>query len=246
VTSLPSSVTSLESSTTLKFTTTAKAKSTKMPVSFKYPPPPTSPYLTQNLLAEELTQLQAKGFIDSADIPDLGPIPTSSPSEKGEKDETSSSDRSDSESGSEEESDDDEEEAVVEDSEDEEYEEKAVKVETSSRPGLRTRPRRSATKSSAGAEDKKDAGGKAESRKPAAVVRKRKRGRPPKIDTPEEARIRTILRAVRKVKDTDGRQLFLEFDKLPDPELYPDYHKEIKRPIALDHITVLYYSVGLT
>lgn len=36
----------------------------------------------------------------------------------------------------------------------------------------------------------------------------------------------------------DGRQLFLEFEKLPDPEQYPDYYKEIKKPIALDHITV--------
>ena len=70
------------------------------------------------------------------------------------------------------------------------------------------------------------------------VPRKRKRGRPPKIDTPEEARIRSILRTVRKVKDSDGRQLFLEFEKLPDQELYPDYYNEIKKPIALDFISV--------
>lgn len=45
------------------------------------------------------------------------------------------------------------------------------------------------------------------------------------------------MRAIRKVKDSDGRQLFLEFEKLPDPEQYPDYYKEIKKPIALDNIT---------
>jgi chromatin structure-remodeling complex subunit RSC1/2 len=70
------------------------------------------------------------------------------------------------------------------------------------------------------------------------VPKRRKRGRPPKIDTPEEARIRSILRAIRKVKDEDGRQLFTEFEKLPDQEQYPDYYNEIKKPIALDQITV--------
>jgi chromatin structure-remodeling complex subunit RSC1/2 len=178
----------------------------------------------------------------------LGPIPTSSPSEKPNKDDSSSSGVSDSDSNHSSEEDDDDgadaedDDAVVEEDDgDEEYEEKGIKLESAPRPGLRVRPQRSITKFSPGAEDKKVGTGKTESApKPeTAVVRKRKRGRPPKIDTPEEARIRTALRAVRKVKDRDGRQLFLEFEKLPDPELYPDYHNEIKRPIALDHITVL-------
>jgi hypothetical protein len=72
-----------------------------------------------------------------------------------------------------------------------------------------------------------------------AATEGRRRGRPPRIDTPEEARIRAILHAIKNVKDKNGRLLFLGFEKLPDEEQYPDYYKEIKRPIALNDITVL-------
>lgn len=69
------------------------------------------------------------------------------------------------------------------------------------------------------------------------VPKKRKRGRPPNIDTPEEASIRAILESMREVKDSDGRQLFLEFETLPDQDQHPDYYKEIKQ--AMDGITVM-------
>ena len=72
-----------------------------------------------------------------------------------------------------------------------------------------------------------------------AATEKRKLRRPPRINTPEEARIRSILHAIKHVKDDSGRLLFLGFEKLPDEEQYPDYYKEIKRPIALSDITVL-------
>jgi chromatin structure-remodeling complex subunit RSC1/2 len=195
-------------------------------------------------LKDELQQLQERGFIESADLPELGPLPASSPASIRSKEEEPSSDESDSDLNSDADEDDDDDAGAVDDEEEDEYAEKGVKSDGTAGTGLRPRTRRAATKSgSPTAEDKQDTTAKSSENTPKpeteVAPKKRKRGRPPKIDTPEEARIRSILRAIRKVKDSDGRQLFLEFEKLPDPELYPDYYKEIKRPIALDHITVL-------
>ena len=200
-------------------------------------------------MGEELQQLQSRGFIENANIPDLGPIPASSPvsaqSASGEV--SSEEEESDSNSEEEEEEEEEAEDAAAEDDdEEEEYEEKGTKgipIRPATRPLTRRLTSKTAPSTTSSdqedttkpTEEKKDKT-KSETKPPA---RKRKRGRPPKIDTPEEARIRSVLRAIRKVKDSDGRQLFLEFEKLPDPEQYPDYYKEIKKPIALDHITVV-------
>lgn len=193
-------------------------------------------------MKDELQQLHERGFIESAEVPELGPLPASSPVSVHSKEEEPSSDESDSDSNSDE--DDDDDAGAVDDDEEDEYAEKGAKKDGTPRTSLRPRTRRAATKSSSpSAEDKKDPSTKSSENTPKPETeiapKKRKRGRPPKIDTPEEARIRSILRAIRKVKDSDGRHLFLEFEKLPDQDLYPDYYKEIKRPIALDHITVL-------
>ena len=63
----------------------------------------------------------------------------------------------------------------------------------------------------------------------------RKRGRPPKVDTPDEARVKTVLRAARKLRE-GGRILFTHFDRLPDGAQYPDYYQIITNPIAVDTI----------
>jgi chromatin structure-remodeling complex subunit RSC1/2 len=190
-------------------------------------------------LVDELKQLHARGFIDSPTLPDLGPIPASSPHSVRTGTTGASSDESDSDSDS-----DDDDDGAAADEEEDEYAEKGAK-DSSTRISKRT-SRRATTKGSGSPSpsDKKDESAVASEDTPkpdteVAAPKKRKRGRPPKIDTPEEARIRSVLRAIRKVKDKDGRQLFLEFEKLPDQEQYPDYYKEIKRPIALDNITVL-------
>jgi chromatin structure-remodeling complex subunit RSC1/2 len=183
-----------------------------------------------------LKQLQARGLIDTATVPDLGPLPQSSPT-SGHSD-SGSSDGSESESSS-------GEDDGGRDDDDDEYNEDDPKPKSDPRPNrVRTR-RGTGPKASLGSpspDGKKETSvGPSEGTPKPEVTKKRKRGRPPKIDTPEEARIRSILRAVRKVRDKDGRQLFLEFERLPDPDQYPDYFKEIKRPIALDHITVLLF-----
>jgi chromatin structure-remodeling complex subunit RSC1/2 len=181
-----------------------------------------------------------RGYVENANIPDLGPLPQSSPVSARSDSPEGSSDESDSDSNSDSDDEVEDDAAVAEDDEDE-YDEKEIKPDSVTRT-VRPRTRRTATAGSTSAEDKKETSARPseDTPKPEAepAPRKRKRGRPPKIDTPEEARIRAILRAIRKVKDSDGRQLFLEFEKLPDEVLYPDYYKEIKRPIALDHITV--------
>lgn len=64
----------------------------------------------------------------------------------------------------------------------------------------------------------------------------RKRGRPPTVDKPHEHRIKAILRAIRRERDPNGRALHLEFEKLPDPKLLPDYYQEIANPLALDSV----------
>lgn len=64
----------------------------------------------------------------------------------------------------------------------------------------------------------------------------RRRGRPPKVDTPMEARIKAILKGLRKPKDDAGNLKVLPFEKLPAPNEAPGYAEQIKNPIALDNI----------
>lgn len=60
----------------------------------------------------------------------------------------------------------------------------------------------------------------------------KKRGRPPRVETPDEGRMKNVLRAIRKVQ-RDGQTLFEPFEKLPDAKEYPDYYKYIKNPMSL-------------
>ena len=64
---------------------------------------------------------------------------------------------------------------------------------------------------------------------------RKKRGRPPRVDTPMEARIKAVLKGIRKFKDDDGLKV-RHFEKLPDKTMYPDYYVEIKEPMAIDLI----------
>jgi chromatin structure-remodeling complex subunit RSC1/2 len=62
------------------------------------------------------------------------------------------------------------------------------------------------------------------------------RGRPPKVLTPMEARINTLLKGLRKFKHQTGELKILPFEKLPDKSQMPEYYQEIKDPIAMDLI----------
>ena len=67
---------------------------------------------------------------------------------------------------------------------------------------------------------------------------KKKRGRPPKVDTPMEARIKNVLKAIRKPKNDQGQIMIHHFEKLPDKATMPEYFAEIKEPIAIELIKV--------
>lgn len=62
------------------------------------------------------------------------------------------------------------------------------------------------------------------------------RGRPPKVHTPMEARINTLLKGMRKFKNPGGDLKILPFERLPDKSVMPEYYQEIKNPIAMDLI----------
>ncbi|KAI1412676.1 hypothetical protein F5Y13DRAFT_41368 [Hypoxylon sp. FL1857] len=64
----------------------------------------------------------------------------------------------------------------------------------------------------------------------------KKRGRPPKVFTPLEARIHALLKGLRKFKHPNGDLLIVPFERLPDKQTTPDYFAAIKNPIALDLI----------
>ncbi|KAI9738207.1 MAG: hypothetical protein M1834_008705 [Cirrosporium novae-zelandiae] len=64
-----------------------------------------------------------------------------------------------------------------------------------------------------------------------------KRGRPPRIDTPLEARIKNIYKGLRKVKTGKGGELKVRhFEKVPEKATNQEYYTVIKNPIALDII----------
>lgn len=64
----------------------------------------------------------------------------------------------------------------------------------------------------------------------------KKRGRPPKVFTPTEARINAVLKGLRKPRSDDGGLRVVPFERLPDKQLNKEYYQEIQNPIALDQI----------
>lgn len=70
-----------------------------------------------------------------------------------------------------------------------------------------------------------------------AELRKR-RGRPPRVDTPMESRIKNVLKSIRKFKNDLGHIMIHQFEKLPDKATMPEYYIEIKEPIAIEQIKV--------
>ena len=120
----------------------------------------------------------------------------------------------------------DEEAEEDEDDEDEEEEEDESDEERPRRGRKKGRPSLAALKRESKAEDiNKD---DPESQK--------KRGRPPKVHTPMEARINTLLKGLRKFKNPGGDLKILHFEKMPDKTTMPEYYHEIKNPIAMDII----------
>ncbi|ODH46796.1 hypothetical protein GX48_07128 [Paracoccidioides brasiliensis] len=114
--------------------------------------------------------------------------------------------------------------------EEEEDDEEEDEPDDSDDEGTRRRRRRPARGSS-----KREAGAKDDGKATDPELRK-KRGRPPRVDTPMEARIKAVLKGIRKFKDSSGQLKVRHFERLPDKAAYPDYFSEIKDPMAIDLI----------
>ena len=162
-------------------------------------------------MEKEFQQLADEKIIPAGDafLPDLGEIPPVSPRPAEEDDEE------------EEEDDDDDEE---EEGEGDESEEEGGK-----------RKRRRGPRSLA-AITKREGGSKDDAQKAADTDPRKKRGRPPRVDTPMEARIKAILKGIRKYKNDMGQIMVHQFEKLPDKTAMPEYYHEIKEPIAIEII----------
>lgn len=164
----------------------------------------------RELFVAELKKLVDENTItaDDAELPDLGEIP--------EVEDSPPPDPEDEEAEPEEEEDEDE-----EDEEDDETDD--------DRP-RRNRKRNRRSSATAKRDGKADDGGKDD------PDSQKKRGRPPKVHTPMEARINTLLKGLRKFKNPGGDLKILPFEKLPDKSQMPEYYQEIKNPIAMDLI----------
>ena len=169
----------------------------------------------REVFREKLQEMASKGQISAEDaiLPDLGELPPAedSPgpgSHAGELEQD------------EDEDDDDEDD---EDDEDDDEDD-----EDSSDEGGRRQQRRGRGRMSTSGRRDRDGDKEEDAHK--------KRGRPPSVLTPMEARISSILRGLRKPKDEEGNLLILPFEKLPDKTLVTDYYQTITNPIALDNI----------
>ena len=173
----------------------------------------------KELFQQEFQGLVEKGIITSetAQYPDLGELPPVEdlpPLPQGEEEEEEEEEEDEEE---EEEEEDEEEGEGGDDSEDEGGRRRRGRGGRPGRPSL-----------------KRQTTGNADQNKSEDV--KRKRGRPPKVDTPMEARIKNVLKTIRRFKNTTGQIMSLSFEKLPDKSELPDYYLEIKEPIAIEQI----------
>lgn len=65
---------------------------------------------------------------------------------------------------------------------------------------------------------------------------RKRRGRPPRVDTPMEARIKAVLKGIRKLRSDAGHLKVVNFERPPDKAENPDYYAEIKNPISIEAI----------
>jgi len=164
----------------------------------------------KDLLEKELRKLVDQNIItdEVAKLPFLGEIPPQDeiPAEEAEAEE--------------------EEEEDDEDDEDEEQE------DSDEEGGTRKRKK---GRRSIAAIAKREGAGKDEKKTDDPELRK-KRGRPPRVDTPMEARIKAIMKGIRKPRNAQNQLMVSHFERLPDKAVMPEYYNEIKQPMAMDII----------
>ena len=166
----------------------------------------------KSIFEKELKALADEGIIshETAALPDLGELPpVETPAQV------------------EEEEDDDDEDDEDDDDDDDDSEEEGGKRKRKRGP----RSTAAITKREGGA---KDEGGQ----KGSEMDPRKRRGRPPRVDTPMESRIKNVLKSTRKYKNNLGQIMIHHFEKLPDKSIMPEYYIEIKEPMAIEQIKV--------
>ena len=165
----------------------------------------------KKVVESELKRLVAEGIVTDkvAALPYLGEIPEQDPLLPEEEEEDDD--------------DDDDEELEVDEDDDDEDE------------GEGKRKRRRGPRSTA-ATAKRDGGARAreEREKNDDPESRKKRGRPPRVDTPMEARIKAIMKAIRKPRNQANKLMVSAFERVPDKAVMPEYHAEIRNPMAMD------------
>lgn len=166
--------------------------------------------IMRGVMERELYQLAEQEIIspELAVLPDLGEIPPASPRPL--------------------EYEDDEDEEDDEDDEDDE-------ADDSDEDGAKRRRKRGPRSNAVTI--KREGGQKGDGDRGNEDSRKR-RGRPPRVDTPMEARIKAVLKGIRKHKNEQGQIMIHQFEKLPDKATMPEYYQETKEPIAIELIKV--------
>jgi len=124
------------------------------------------------------------------------------------------------------------EEEEEEEEDDEEEEDEELEIEEDDEEDEAKRKRRRGARSTA-AIAKREAGTRKAPQEEDPESRK-KRGRPPRVDTPMEARIKAIMKAIRKPRNQANKLMVSAFEKVPDKTAMPEYHAEIKSPMAMD------------
>ncbi|KAI9830258.1 MAG: hypothetical protein M1819_005785 [Sarea resinae] len=120
--------------------------------------------------------------------------------------------------------------APDEDEEDEDEDDEEDEDESEEESARRKRRRGGRSGATSAKREAKDDG----AQKAADADARKKRGRPPRVDTPMEARIKSIMKGIRKLKSSDGQLMVSHFEKLPDKAAMPEYFQEIKTPLAID------------
>ncbi|KAF2760855.1 Bromodomain-containing protein [Pseudovirgaria hyperparasitica] len=178
--------------------------------------PNSGPYqdalIIKNVLEAQLQKLVEQKIIteEVATLPYLGEIPTHDEVADGE------------------------EEDEEEDDEDEDEKEEDEDADESDEEGGRRKKRKGARTSTAIAKREADVKADAAEKAAAEAESRKKRGRPPRVDTPMEARIKNIMKAMRKPKNSQSQLMISAFERLPDKTTMPEYYVEIKVPMAMD------------
>ena len=163
----------------------------------------------KGVMEKEFSRLAEEKIISQAEaaLPDLGEIPPASPRPTEEEEE---------------------------DEEDEEDDDEDDDGDDSEEGGAKRKRRRGPR--SLAAISKREGAPKDDAQKGGDSDPRKRRGRPPRVDTPMEARIKAVLKGIRKFKNDMGQIMIHQFEKLPEKTAMPEYYQEIKEPIAIDII----------